>query len=367
MHALLYRRTTCVGGLFLGGHLGIGIAPGGDFQTPADPAETFVRIGRGFRLTNHALCDGTARTAGHSERLGTFQNFRCDNGVRYGQCFAFQKDVLGSITTINHNGQAEPKRDAEHLMGGGIVCSRGTHMNQYRSEMSVMDKLSGTTELTGAMSAVIKQTYMLLAVAVFCAMAGGYVGATSETMVSFFSSRMGWIAAMVLLNVIPWVAMACRHNPALGVTALVADGFLSGIVLSPILWVASQYAPGMILAAFMVTGAVFLGITGYIMTTKRTFSAPKGLMIGLMISIMAAITLNMFMNIGFMGIVISAGIGIFGVFSLVFSTSTVLNSQDADSPIPGALMLFAGLFNVFVATLNILLRLFGGGGGGRRS
>ena len=235
-------------------------------------------------------------------------------------------------------------------------------MNQYRSEMSVMDKLSGTTELTGSMSAVIKQTYMLLAVSVFCAMAGGYVGATSETMVSFFSSRMGWIAAMVLLNVIPWVAMACRHNPALGVTALVADGFLSGIVLSPILWVAAQYAPGMILAAFMVTGAVFLGITGYIMTTKRTFSAPKGLMIGLMISIMAAITLNMFMNIGFMGIVISAGIGIFGVFSLVFSTSTVLNSQEADSPIPGALMLFAGLFNVFVATLNILLRLAGGGG-----
>ena len=238
-------------------------------------------------------------------------------------------------------------------------------MNEYRPEMSVMDKLSGTTELTGAMSSVIKQTYMLLAVSVFCAMAGGYVGATSETMVSFFSSRMGWIAAMVMLNVIPWIAMSARNNPALGVTALVADGFLSGIVLSPILWVASQYAPQMIVASFMVTGAVFLAITGYVMTTKRVFSAPKGLMIGLMISITAAIVLNMFLNIGFMGIVISAGIGIFGVFSLVFSTSTVLNSKDADSPIPGALMLFAGLFNVFVATLNILLRL--GGGGGRRS
>ena len=237
-------------------------------------------------------------------------------------------------------------------------------MNEYRPEMSVMDKLSGTTELTGAMSSVIKQTYMLLAVSVFCAMAGGYVGATSETMVSFFSGRVGWIAAMVMLNVIPWIAMSARNNPALGVTALVADGFLSGIVLSPILWIASQYAPQMIVASFMVTGAVFLAITGYVMTTKRVFSAPKGLMIGLMISITAAIVLNMFLNIGFMGIVISAGIGIFGVFSLVFSTSTVLNSKEADSPIPGALMLFAGLFNVFVATLNILLRL---GGGGRRS
>lgn len=234
-------------------------------------------------------------------------------------------------------------------------------MNEYRQEMSVMDKLSGTTELTGAMSAVIKQTYMLLAVSVFCAMAGGYVGATSETVVQLFSGRMGWVLAMVGLNVIPWVAMACRNNPALGVTALVFDGFFAGLVLSPILWVASQYAPEMILAAFLVTGAVFVAITGYVMTTKRTFSAPRGLMIGLMVSIMAAITLNMFLNIGFMGILIAAGIGIFGVFSLVFSTSTVLNNRDADSPIPGALMLFAGLFNVFVATLNILLRLVGGG------
>jgi FtsH-binding integral membrane protein len=32
-----------------------------------------------------------------------------------------------------------------------------------------------------------------------------------------------------------------------------------------------------------------------------------------------------------------------------------------DSPIPGALMLFAGVFNIFVATLNILLRLLNGG------
>lgn len=76
---------------------------------------------------------------------------------------------------------------------------------------------------------------------------------------------------------------------------------------------------------------------------------------------MAAIVLNSFMNIGVLGILIAAGIGIFGVFSLVFSTSTVLNSREADSPIPGALMLFSGLFNVFVATLNILLRLAGGG------
>jgi FtsH-binding integral membrane protein len=61
-----------------------------------------------------------------------------------------------------------------------------------------------------------------------------------------------------------------------------------------------------------------------------------------------------------LGILISFGIGAFGVFVLVFSTSSVLRTPDADSPIPGALMLFAGVFNVFVAALNILLRVLGG-------
>jgi len=50
-----------------------------------------------------------------------------------------------------------------------------------------------------------------------------------------------------------------------------------------------------------------------------------------------------------------------GVLALISSTSGVLNSSDSDSVVPGALALFAGVFNIFVAALNILLRLAGGG------
>ncbi len=234
-------------------------------------------------------------------------------------------------------------------------------MNEYSTQPSAWEKLSGTTPLTQTQASVIKQTYFLLGVSVFCAMAGGYIGSTSETVLRFFTSKLGMIAALVLLNVVPWVAMACRHNPVLGVTALVADGFLAGIVLSPLLAFASIVAPEMILAALMITGAVFVAITGFVFVSKREFSAPRGIMIGLFVAVSAAVVLNMFMNIGWLGILISAGIGIMGVLGLVYSTSGVLRSPDADSPIPGALALFAGLFNVFVATLNILLRLMGGG------
>lgn len=238
---------------------------------------------------------------------------------------------------------------------------RHTTLNDYSTQPSAWDKLSGTTPLTQTQASVIKQTYLLLGVSVFAAMAGGYIGSTSEAVIGFLTTKLGMIAALVLLNVIPWVAMAARHNPVLGVTALVVDGFFAGIVLSPMLFFASLVAPQLILAALMITGAVFLAITGYVFVSKREFSAPRGLMLGLFVAVSAAAVLNMFLNIGWVGMLISAGVGIMGVFGLVYSTSGVLRSSDSDSPIPGALALFAGLFNVFVATLNILLRLVGGG------
>jgi modulator of FtsH protease len=234
-------------------------------------------------------------------------------------------------------------------------------MYEYQSEPSAIQKLTGTIQLTAQQAAVIKQTYILFGVAVFCAMAGGYVGATSETLVRFFSSTMGWIAAMILLNVVPMVAMAARNNPVLGVTALVADGFVSGIAMAPLLWVAGRVNPQLILVALAVAACVFIGVTGYVMTSGRTFSAPKGLMAGLFLSTIAIMILNSFLHIGILGIVVSLGIGVLGVCALVYSTSRVLRSSDGDSPIPGALSLFAGMFNIFVATLNILLRVMGGG------
>ena len=84
-------------------------------------------------------------------------------------------------------------------------------------------------------------------------------------------------------------------------------------------------------------------------------------MVGMFFAIMGAVA-RRFLDIGVLGILISFAIGAFGVCILVYSTSSVLGTPDADSPIPGALMLFAGVFNIFfVATLNILLRLLGGG------
>ena len=223
--------------------------------------------------------------------------------------------------------------------------------------MTATDKLFATTTLTGTRAETIKKTYLLLGLSVSAAYCGGFLGAQSDALAGLFTGWIGWILAMVLLNAIPRVAIAARHNPVLGVTALVADGFVSGLVLAPILRFASYYAPGTIQIAMVMTAIVFGVITLFVMSSSRTFSAPRGLMLGIFVSLIAAMVLNAFLNIGVLGILIAAGIGVLGVCILVYATSDVLHNPEADSPIPGALILFAGLFNVFVAILNILLRL----------
>ncbi|RTZ69652.1 MAG: hypothetical protein DSZ35_02125 [Verrucomicrobia bacterium] len=228
-------------------------------------------------------------------------------------------------------------------------------MSALQNNIPLTQGLFGTTELDEARSAAIKKTYALLSLSVIAAVAGGFIGSRTPALVQFFSTWMGWIVAMIALNAIPYVAMACRHNPVMGTLALIGDGLVAGLVLAPVLFMASVVAPDIVPAALVLTAIVFAGVTAAVMLTKVQFSAPRGLMAGMFFAIIGVIVLNMFLNIGFLGMIIAGAIGIFGVFILVNATSQVLNNPEYDEPVAGSLMLFAGLFNVFVAILHLLL------------
>ena len=232
-------------------------------------------------------------------------------------------------------------------------------MSTLQNNIPVTQGLFGTTDLDEARSAAIKKTYALLSLSVVSAIVGGFIGSKSPALIQFFSTWIGWIVAMVALNAIPHMAMACRNTPVMGTLALIGDGLVAGLVLAPVLYMASVVAPDIVPAALVLTAIVFAGVTAAVMITKVQFSAPRGLMIGMFFAIIGVIVLNMFLNIGPFGMLISGAIGIFGVFILVNATSQVLNNPEYDEPVVGALMLFAGLFNVFVAIIHLLLAFAG--------
>ncbi|MDP7012642.1 MAG: Bax inhibitor-1 family protein [Verrucomicrobiota bacterium] len=232
-------------------------------------------------------------------------------------------------------------------------------MSTLQNNISVTQGLFGTTDLDEARSAAIKKTYALLSLSVVSAIVGGFIGSSTPALVQFFASIPGWIVAMIALNAIPHMAMACRNNPVMGTLALIGDGLVAGLVLAPVLFMASVVAKDIVPAALVLTAIVFAGVTAAVMITKVQFSAPRGLMIGMFFAIIGVIVLNMFLEIGPLGMLISGAIGIFGVFILVNATSQVLNNPEYDEPVVGALMLFAGLFNVFVAIIHLLLAFAG--------
>lgn len=230
------------------------------------------------------------------------------------------------------------------------------------SMMSATDKLFGTTTLDERQAALAKKTYALLSVSIATAVLGGWVGSTTPAIVEFGMHWYGWVTMLVLINVVPHVALwASKKNPTVGLIALGADGLISGLALSPLLWVASIIAPQAVPAALGVTGAVFVAVTGYIMLTRERFSAPAGLLSGIFFSLIAASILNIGLGFSLLSVAISVGIGILGVLMLVYATSEVLNNPDYNNPVQGALMLFAALFNIFVSALRLMLRLYGGG------
>ncbi|MGH1365373.1 MAG: Bax inhibitor-1/YccA family protein [Calditrichia bacterium] len=229
-------------------------------------------------------------------------------------------------------------------------------------DLSVAERMQHTTELSTERAALVKATYGHLFWAVAAAGVGAYIGSTTPFILNLFSKWYGWVLALVVINAVPYLAITARHNPVLGFPLLLLDGFLAGIVLGPAVAIAALMAGdySLVLKAGLMTLLIFTAVTAIIWTSGKRYSAPKGLMGGMFIALIGAVVLNMWMPGGMLGILISAGIGIFGVMILVYATSDILYDEGIDSPIIGAIMLFAGLFNVFTAILNILMA-FGGG------
>ena len=233
--------------------------------------------------------------------------------------------------------------------------------NPYQQD-SFGSRMFGSVELSPERMALVKGTYGYLALSVIMAVAGAYFGANSPAVLGLFSSPIAFLVAMAVLWITQSVALAMRHNPVLGVIALLADGFLSGLILGPIIYFACVMtgSPDIVINALVITGLVFAGVTAMVWTSGKRYSAPRGLMGGLLFAGLGLIVLSFLMPGDLtspIGLALTGIIGVIGVMTLVYGTSNVLHDPTIDSPITGAVILFAGLFNVFVAVLRILLTI----------
>lgn len=159
------------------------------------------------------------------------------------------------------------------------------------------------------------------------------------------------LGAMALLFfVLPKVA-----NSSKGIMVVFAVTGLLGIGLGPMLnhYLATSNGTTMVATALGGTGAIFLGLSGYAIVSKRDFSFMGGfLFAGFMVVILAMVA-NLFLQMPALQIVLSAAIILLMSGFILFDTSRIINGGETNY-VMATVGLFLSIYNIFTSLLMLL-------------
>ena len=203
-----------------------------------------------------------------------------------------------------------------------------------------------------ATNKVLKNTYMLLSMTLIFSGVMALVGMSTG-----LGHGAALVSSLVTLGLL-WFALPRTANSTAGIPVLFAITGLLGLGLAPMLNHYMAINPSLISTALGGTGVIFLGLSGYALTTRKDFSFMGGfLMVGLMVVLVAALA-NIFLQMPVMQLVISAAIVMIMSGLILYQTSEIIHSGETNY-IMAAASLFLSLLNLFQALLH-LLGAFGG-------
>jgi modulator of FtsH protease len=196
---------------------------------------------------------------------------------------------------------------------------------------------------------VLKNTYLLLsATLAFSAV---------MAVVSMAMALPSWVylASIIVAMVMGIFILPRTANSSAGIGVIFAITGLLGLGLGSILtmYLALPKGPEVIATAFAGTAVIFLGLSGYALTSKKDFSFMGGfLFAGIMVVFIAAIA-NIFLAMPALALAVSAGIILLMSGFILFDTSRIINGGETNY-IMATYGLYLSIFNIFISLLQIL-------------
>lgn len=209
--------------------------------------------------------------------------------------------------------------------------------------------ISRSPELALQTNKVIKNTYMLLsATLLFSALTAMASVLMHMPMWTYLVSVIG--AMLLGMFVLPKTA---NSSSGLGVIFLITGlmGFGLGAVLS--MYLALPNGPQIVATSLGGTGIIFMGLSGYALTSKRDFSFMGGFVFAGMMVMMLAVVANIFMQIPALHLAIAAGFILLMSAYILFQTSQMINGGETNY-IMATYGLYIAIFNIFISLLQIL-------------
>lgn len=199
---------------------------------------------------------------------------------------------------------------------------------------------------------VLRNTYALLSMTLVFSAIMAYVGVITQ--VSFGGALIANIVAIALL----WFVLPRTANSGAGIAVVFAFTGLLGFGLGPILSYYLAVNPSIVMTAMGGTGVIFLGLSGYALSTRKDFSFMGAfLMVGFLV-ILGAALLNIFLDMPALFLAVNAGVVLIMSGFILYQTSAIIHGGERNY-IMATAGIFLSILNLFTALLHLLGALSG--------
>lgn len=198
-----------------------------------------------------------------------------------------------------------------------------------------------------ATNKVLKNTYALLAMTLLFSAATAGISMTMNIPSFGLLTLVGYFALLFLTTKF--------RDSGLGILFIfMLTGFM-GLTLGPILnaYLATANGSQLVMTALGGTGAIFLALSGYVLTTRKDFSFMGGfLMVGILVAFLAGLGAFVF-SMPVLSLAVSGMFILLMSGMILYQTSEIIHGGETNY-IMATVSLYISIYNLFLSLLHIL-------------
>ena len=241
------------------------------------------------------------------------------------------------------------------MMGLGTECllpgltEQALSVPSRRKFMPANIAVSRSDAAVQSTNKLIRNTYSLLSLTLLFSAAT--CGLSMALGVGHGAGLVTSLIAMALL----WFVLPRTANSASGIGVVFAITGLLGFGLGPTLNAYLSLANGseIVLTALGGTGVIFLGLSGYALTTRRDFSFMGGFLVVGLLVVVGASLLNIFLSMPVVSLATSAAVVLLMSGFILYDTSRMVNGGETNYVL-ATVSLYLNILNLFTSLLHLL-------------
>jgi modulator of FtsH protease len=195
---------------------------------------------------------------------------------------------------------------------------------------------------------VIRNTYTLLSMTLlFSALTAGIAVVTNMPFINPIITLVGYFGLLFLTTRF--------RNSGLGLLFVFALTGFMGLTLGPIVSAYLHMPNGgqIVMTAMGGTGVIFLGLSGYALTTRKDFSFIGGfLMVGILVAFLAGLA-SIFLTLPGLSLAVSAMFILLMSGMILYETSQIIHGGETNY-IMATVSLYIAIYNLFLSLLQLL-------------